>query len=864
MPNLSYGSITITDLTDIGQLSVYPTSNMPNTIIYNEDQNTYTPNWGNANSELELKPVIYYAGDSLAANASGVSVVWSKKVGIGTATTITTNVNTGQSINATTKVLTINQNPFSANDTTICYIVTVTYQEPSTQKTLTAEGQITFSLLKQVSTAKTCSIVGDSIFKYDENHTIKGATSITLTANYKNVTLTRWEYLNSQGNWVTHANSGANNDLQHLTILNTDSGFVSDRMSIRLITSDANTYDIHTIMKLYDGTPGKGTIVGVLSNEDQMIACQANGTPISYDGAESQLTIYEGGDDVTSQWNIAIQNTGVTYEKSVDGTSYVASSVSGTGYRYVRIIGITADTGKITFTASKTGHNPIVKVFSLVKITQGANGTSPTIYDLRCSAVAVNKAATSSTFNPSAVTLESFSKTGNGSYTAYPGRFVVKAGSTNIYTSDNNESSATLNSSMLANAVTNKSLTVELYAAGTTTGDPLDKQTIVITTDGPQGPQGNDGKNGKGAINVILGNQAAVIPCTSGNATISQTTILIPFIAYQGTEPVTCNVDSTALTAIASTSPTVTKQGTSANSYEGLITYSIQPNKAVSAASGEVTLKFTVTDKDSQNHIINQKFSWTRSTAATNGVNAVLLQLSTPDGNVFYKNGAASLRIVGSLTDGAQDKTSSVTAWVWSKYVPGTGYQVDNSSTTNTITVNKDSVNGYVSYKCQATYGTGSNNKYVQYYSLLDWTDPLQVTVLCSFGDQITNGQGVGALYVIATQSNEEVDAIKTKTFSETAPSSPTNGTYYYKLDKTNKTVSLMKYNGSTWADVTSTEQYTGNYQWSFRDKDGNILTTNVPATNATANGNLHKQKVIYIDGSFIDKKIIADVAVTI
>ena len=73
MPNLSYGSITITDLTDVGQLSVYPTSNMPNTIIYNEDANSFTPDWSNSSSNLELNPVIYYAGDSLAPNASGVT-----------------------------------------------------------------------------------------------------------------------------------------------------------------------------------------------------------------------------------------------------------------------------------------------------------------------------------------------------------------------------------------------------------------------------------------------------------------------------------------------------------------------------------------------------------------------------------------------------------------------------------------------------------------------------------------------------------------------------------------------------------------------------------------------------------------------
>lgn len=853
MPNLSYGSITITDLTDVGQLSVYPTSNMPNTIIYNEDENSFTPNWANGSSHLELNPVIYYAGDSLAPNATGVTVVWSKKIDIGEAATITTNSSTGQSINATTKKLTVSKNPLGTNNTTVCYIVTVTYVEPSTQKTLRAEGQITFSLLKQVSTAKTCSIVGDNIFKYNESRAIQGTGSITLTANTKNVAITDWQYLNSAGNWVRHSNFSSS-DLEHLTISHTDAGFINDRLSIKLVTNDNDTYDIHTIMKLYDGIPGTSTIAGVLSNEDQMIPCQSDGTPISYEGVNSFFTVFEGGTDVTSQWAITITSSGVEYQKSTtNGGTLVASSTSGTNYRYVEVKGISADSASITFTAKKSGYNDIVKVFSVIKMKTGQDGYSPTIYNLKCTALAVNKSATENSFNPSEVIITAQTKTGNNNATAYAGRFVVKAGSTNIYTSSNNESSHTLTTANLASAVSNKFLTVELYLAGGIT-TKVDSQTITITTDGPQGPKGEDGDDGKGAINVILGNQAAVIPCTSENVTVAATTILIPFIAYQGTEPVECNVDSTALTAIASTSPTVTKQGTAANSYEGLITYSIQKSKSVSAASGEVTLKFTVTDKDSQTHIINQKFSWTRSTAATNGVNAVLLQLSTPNGNVFYKNSAENLTIVGTLTDGAQDKTSSVTTWKWEKYVPGTGYQTDSSSTTNTITVNKSAVNGYVSYKCTATYGTGSNNTYVQYYSLLDWTDPLQVAVFCSFGDQITNGQGVGALYVIVTQGNEEVDPIKTKTFSETAPSNPATGAYYYQLNKTNKTVKLMKYSGSSWTDVTTSEPYSGTYAWSFRDKDGNELTTTLE----------NNKKVIYIDGSFIDKKIIADVAVTL
>ena len=49
MAQITYGSITLVDLTDVGQLSVYPTSNMPLSIMYDPDQSTeqkkYTRNW---------------------------------------------------------------------------------------------------------------------------------------------------------------------------------------------------------------------------------------------------------------------------------------------------------------------------------------------------------------------------------------------------------------------------------------------------------------------------------------------------------------------------------------------------------------------------------------------------------------------------------------------------------------------------------------------------------------------------------------------------------------------------------------------------------------------------------------------------
>ena len=56
--------------------------------------------------------------------------------------------------------------------------------------------------------------------------------------------------------------------------------------------------------------------------------------------------------------------------------------------------------------------------------------------------------------------------------------------------------------------------------------------------------------------------------------------------------------------------------------------------------------------------------------------------------------------------------------------------------------------------------------------------------------------------------------------------------------------------------DATGSDIPTGEYTWSFRDSSGNPTTFN---GSATASG-----KVIYVDGTLVSKKIIADVKVEI
>lgn len=838
MAQITYGSITLVDLTDVGQLSVYPTSNMPLSIIYDPDQNSYTPNWGTSTTNLVLTPVIYYNNTALTATTTGVSITWRRREGSGNITSLTTGE--AKQSNGTLKV---NANKFTPTSTMISYIVTVEYVEPETQRTLTAEGQITFSLVKLASSAKTCIISGDTVFKYNTSGTLISDSIITLTAKTNNTSIQQWQYKDINGDWTQVTGSGTGETL----IVNASDNylFVNDVATIQVITDDVNVYDIHCITKLRDGAPGDKAVTAVLTNENQMIPCNSSGTPVSgaFNSATAQIIIYNGGVDDTANWTITSVGTDVTITRSTTTKENDTVTVSG----------LSALTGKVTFTCTRTGYDDIIKVFSLIKVTAGANGTTPTIYSLECDSIAVNKTTPSDgsavTYTPSSIVIKGYSQTGNNARAAYSGRFKITSGSTTIYTSTANENSYTISSSNIATAAAHGHMIVELYTAGGTT-TLLDKQTIVITSDGAKGQQGQQGEAGEDAINVVVGNYADVIPCTSSNKPQASFPIDIPFTGYKGTTQVSCTV-ATPSTLFGQTASVTQATASSV----GHVRYTIPTSASINAASGTITLTFTCEGKES-----SHTYTWTRSTAATNGVNAKLFELYTIGGDVFTSRESQDITIIGRLMDGSQDETSSATNWTWAKWQDGayttlsttTGKYTVNGSQ---LTVNNSAVDGFASFRATCSY---SSVTYTAYYSLIDRLDPIQATAFCSLGDQIVNGQGVGAFYVIVTDTGtgQELDALKSDRFLTSAPSNPATGDFYYHLNTTNKTVTLKKYTGSAWADAGSADLPKGTYTWTFRDSSGNATTFN---GSAQATG-----KAIYVDGTLVTKKIIADVKVEI
>lgn len=844
MSQTTFGSITIVDISDVGQLSVYPSSNQPLSIVYEPDGGTYTPNWSVSSTNLVLTPHIYYNNQVLTASTTGLTITWTRRVDSGNITALTT----GET-KQTNGNLEVTANKFDTSPTPnmISYIVTVTYIEPDTQTTLTAEGQITFSLVKLASSAKTCIISGGSVFKYNTSQTLISDSSITLTAKLNNVSVDKWQYKNSSGTWVTYPNSTT---ALTLTVNASDNVFYNDCVTIMLTTDDENVYDIHTITKLYDGAAGDKTVNAVLTNENQMIAFPSTGSP-DYSQATSQIIIYDGNEVDTANWTI-------TQTKTNNLTTTASTTVKANDT--VAVTGMTGDTGSVTFTCTKgSGASALtlIKIFSVVKVVQGVDGTSPTIYSIECSGLAINKTTPSDgsnpTYTPSSITVNTYSQTGNNARTAYTGRIKIMSGSTTILNDSTNRSTYTITSSNMATAAANGYMTVELYQAGGTTV-LFDKQTIVITSDGAKGQQGEQGNAGVDAINVILGNQADVIPCTTANKPQTAITIDIPFTGYKGITQVACTV---------ATPPQllgVTAQVTQATATTvGHVQYSLTTSTSVSSATGTISLTFTCEGKS-----IVHTYRWTRSTAATNGVNAKLFELYTTSGNVFTSRSSQDITILSRLMDGATNKTSSATSWKWYKYdVTQSDYVQISGATTSSLTVNNSTVDGYASYKATCSY---SSVTYTAYYALMDKLDPIQANVMSSFGEQIINNKGVGALYVIVidTGTGQELDTLKSDRFLTSAPANPATGDFYYHLDTLTKRAILKKYTGSDWSNAGSSDLPTGTYTWSFRDKDGNTVTPTYTPSGGSAITMENNQKVIYIDGDFITKKIVADVRVEI
>ena len=339
------------------------------------------------------------------------------------------------------------------------------------------------------------------------------------------------------------------------------------------------------------------------------------------------------------------------------------------------------------------------------------------------------------------------------------------------------------------------------------TDDPDVYDTVSLTKiyDGAKGDPGAAGGDGQGGLSVILGNEAQTVACNANGNVAAELTVTIPFTAYLGIEQVAC----TCTVGTLPSGVTVKSNTAATTSKSGSVVLVFAANATLGGASvlnGTIDLTFTVSGKS-----VVKKFAWTKSSKGSNGVNAVVFSIYAPNGTVV-QNQSGSLTLATSAYSGATP--ISTATYQWAKYEDGKWVNISNA-TASTLTVAGADIVNIQSYRCTMTYG---GQQYTDVITVEDKSDPYVSEMLSIGGFTVKNNLGGVVPYVIVRTNRQEVDPLL-GSISETAPSSPASGAFWYKVDHTAKTVTLMKYNGETWAAATEKQELT--YTWYMQDKDG-------------------------------------------
>lgn len=352
------------------------------------------------------------------------------------------------------------------------------------------------------------------------------------------------------------------------------------------------------------------------------------------------------------------------------------------------------------------------------------------------------------------------------------------------------------------------------------------------------GAAGSTGEAGQPASIAFLSNENIAFTAKSTGQARGDS-VVCNVVAYTGTKKVTPTVGE--ITGMP-TGMTVSKGDAVDN--EIPLTITVEANATLGGTAQQSgLLAVPVTSPVSTSLYIN----WSKINAGANGAagtNAIVFSLYAPLGTVFT-NGSGTLQLQTVAYDGAVPITSNAT-FTWAKYSGGK-WQTISGATTDSLSVDGADVVGQASYRCRMIYKA---RNYQDVITLIDKTDNYQLDIDSTAGEIFKNATGETMLIARLWQNGAEVDALKSTTYSVTAPSSPAAGSFYYKITKSTPQTALMRYSGTAWEDVTANAAYKHekNYVWYRRDKNGEPMDNGA----AFATG-----KVIFIDGDDVDGKTV-------
>ena len=749
----AFGSITIVDMTDVGQFTTVPMSNAGIVMIYdpNAISNNYTP------ASMTLTPFTMYGGTNIANNDSKVSYSWYKRTG----GTVFDYTNPGTA-NSTSSSVSITSNDFSGNNKVVTYYLKAVYQYTnSSSDKVTAWGQISISLVQQATDIQDIEINGNNIFKYKYttyggDPIVDGDSTTTLTATYtNNVAVHQWYYWNynktPNAGWdplTTAIAKGSNNtgSVSGSTCIidHTANIFNNNRAKIKVTahrtdatsTELTSVFDEFEILKLYDGpigAPGDNSTVIRLSNEDQMIPCNGQGQPTThaFDLAYTDIEILDGGNDVTDDWNISCVPTGVTGSYNSSTHRYTVNGWGSNNSSEIGYVTITAtiDTSSASYDSSRT-YQPLTKVMSLTKVQTGEDGKTPTVYSLSITPNSVTTNDQGQTTSNITLTASVISHTVDIQTSAAVNTDVTTSTSDIIYyqwfingsnsAAKSGAGSAGYTYGPITSGTSISSVVCKIRKTNSS-GVQLDSQSVSFT---PKGQKGATGATGDGAITLSFPQSVDTIGLSSDGRLESDYEITLPFTVYQGSTPLSGSVvdrtDPLYAMSINGVTPTAT-WGTDSITLRidsGTQLYNASNNNHSLNGQCVFPIDYTATRTNADGTTSNVTgtvlgtFSWNLDIAPENGTS---VSVDTANSWIRYKrtSNATQPTITSSdaTTIAAAQSGGTKPYYIWC--CNHTAYS--DGSSANTYTVNyypQDPVDGKsVQTSSTTTYQTHSNGE---------------------------------------------------------------------------------------------------------------------------------------------------------
>lgn len=351
-----------------------------------------------------------------------------------------------------------------------------------------------------------------------------------------------------------------------------------------------------------------------------------------------------------------------------NGGAESARTASSTGITITpAATGVTDITVKL-YDAASGGSLMDTEVIPIVfKGADGSNGTDATIKYLQLSSYAIAKAQ-AGTYNPTTVTMYSYSKAGTAAATLYTGTFKVYLNGSG--TASTTQSSVSSYTYTIPGGTT--SVVIKLFETDGVT--EIDSQSVAIVVDGPTG------SNGAPGLSAILTNDSHSVPCNEAGAPNDYSGSGTSMYVYSGTGRLTY-VTSGASTGQYTVSAAGSGIGAGSASGNGTNAYSI--GIANSMTTNPATITYTISGYDNLGNSFTltkvQTFSKSIKGATGTGTTGATGPRSST-GYLYYNSSSASAPAVSPAPSGYNFTTGAFstlpTGWL-TTFTAGTPAQGD-------------------------------------------------------------------------------------------------------------------------------------------------------------------------------------------